>query len=105
VSGFFHTLSTALFHESKIAVLALLTLRIMVFTIISIFGPLKFESVQTFTVFYYECEVRMKTMQKMLDKGKFTPIKLVDVSHLILKTHRKKPKFPVTALRFALSTL
>ena len=77
----------------------------MVFTIISIFGPLKFESVQTFTVFYYKCEVRMKTMQKMLDKGKFTPIKLVDVSHLILKTHRKKPKFPVTALRFALSTL
>ena len=55
-------------------------------------------------VFYYECEVRMKTMQKMSDKEKFTPIKLVDVSH-ILKTHRKKPKFPVTALRFALSTL
>jgi len=47
----------------------------------------------------------MKTMQKMSDKEKFTPIKLVDVSHLILKTHRKKPKFPVTALRFALSTL
>ena len=33
------------------------------------------------------------------------PIKLVDVSHLILKTHCKKPKFPVTALRFVLSTL
>ena len=30
VSGFFHTLSTALFHESKTAFLALLTLRIMV---------------------------------------------------------------------------
>jgi len=47
----------------------------------------------------------MKTMQKMSDKEKFTPIKLVVVSHLILKTHRKKPKFPVTALCFALSTL
>ena len=41
----------------------------------------------------------------MSDKEKFTPIKLVEVSHLILKTHRKKPKFPVRALRFALSTL